>query len=113
LLKSLKIYKNKNQKTMKKTILLLFACLTVSSAINAQDSNPKTKNASGSIYTALKPIDASPYVFGSQQELNDKQANKKGVVLSEIKANANNPEKVKTLREELWRIENATVITKK
>jgi glucan phosphoethanolaminetransferase (alkaline phosphatase superfamily) len=99
---------------MKKTTLLLFACLTVSAAINAQDSkNPKTKNASGSIYTALKPIDASPYVFGSQQELNDKQANKKGVVLSEIKANANNPEKVKTLREELWRIENATVITKK
>lgn len=99
---------------MKKTTLLLFACLTVSTVINAQDSkNPKTNNASGSIYTPLKPIDASPYVFGTQQELNDKQANKKGVVLSEIKANANNPEKLKTLREDLWRIENATVLNKK
>jgi len=96
---------------MKKTTLLLFACLTVSTVINAQDS--KTKSTSQSIYTALKPVDAKPYVFGSQQELNDKQANKKGVVLSEIKANENNPEKLKTLREELWRIENATVINKK
>ena len=85
---------------MKKTTLLLFACLTLSTAINAQDSkNPKTKNASGSIYTALKPIDASPYVFGSQQELNDKQANKKGVVLSEIKANASNSNSMKMIKE--------------
>jgi hypothetical protein len=52
-------------------------------------------------------------VFGTQQELNDKQASKKSAILSEIKANEKNPERVKALREELWRVENAIVQTKK
>ncbi len=99
---------------MKKSTLLLFACLALFKISNAQDSkNQKAKVVSENIYTALKPADATPYVFGSQQDLNDKQASKKGAVLSEIKANANDPQKLQTLRESLWRIENATVQIKK
>jgi hypothetical protein len=99
---------------MKNTTLLLFACFSLITVSNAQDSkNQKEKVVSENIYTPLKPADATSYVFGSQQELNDKQASKKGAILSEIKANANDPQKLKTLRESLWRIENATVQTKK
>lgn len=98
---------------MKKTLLFCFVCLSVSTVINAQNSNANSKNPTESIYTAIKPVDSKPYVFSNQLELDKKQASKKAVVLSEIKANANNPAMLKTLRENLWRLENATILTEK
>jgi hypothetical protein len=98
---------------MKKKSLFVVAMLSLSMFCVAQNNPTSGKKSDAGVYTALKPADAKPYVFGNQQELADKQASKKGAVLSEIKANQNNPEKLKTLREDLWRIENATVLNKK
>lgn len=98
---------------MKRKLLSVAVLLALSVLGTAQNKTTLSKKSESGIYTSLKPADGSPYVFGTQQELNDKQASKKGAILSEIKANEKNPERVKALREELWRVENAIVQTKK
>lgn len=83
---------------------LLFIWISVAHAQAPQQEKAKTD-----IYTPLKPKDASPYVFSSEQELRDKKQQKKNAVLDQIKQNENDREKVLRLREQLWRIENAVV----
>jgi hypothetical protein len=95
---------------MKKTIVLMAAMLVSSLHGIAQDN--KMAGVNENIYTALKPANPHPYVFGSQAEMDAKRQSKKDAVIAEIKANSGNPEKVKALREQLWRIENATVLKK-
>ncbi len=95
---------------MKKKSLIVATLLTLSMFGVAQNKTVDNKKSEANIYTSIKPADATPYTFGTQAEMDAKQQNKKGVILSEIKANANKPEKLKTLREELWRVENAVII---
>jgi hypothetical protein len=95
---------------MKKSLILVAGMLVLSLHGTAQDK--KMANVNENIYTALKPADQKPYTFGSQAEMDAKRQSKKDAVIAEIKVNSNNPEKVKALREQLWRIENATVLKK-
>jgi hypothetical protein len=95
---------------MKKSLILVAGMLVLSLHGAAQDK--KMANVNENIYTALKPIHPHPYVFGSQEEMDAKRQSKKDAVIAEIKANSGNPEKVKALREQLWNIENATVLKK-
>lgn len=60
--------------------------------------------------TAIKPTDAKPYVFSSKEELTAGVERKKEALIQEIKENFNNPEKALSLRESLWRLENAIVV---
>ncbi len=60
--------------------------------------------------SAIKPQDAKPYVFSSKEELTAGVERKKEALLQEIKENSNNPEKALSLRESLWRLENAIVV---
>ncbi len=91
-------------------ILLLLACLSITSVTIAQDKEVQNKKtASENIYTSLKPADGTPVVFNSQEDLNAKIQTKKNNVLALIKENAGDSVQVKILREQLWRFENATV----
>ena len=90
--------------------IFIIAFLALSSVSVAQDRTSATKKATEeNIYTSLKPADGQPAVFSSQQEKDAKVQGKKDAVVLMIRENANNPEKVKYLREELWRFENAIV----
>ena len=69
------------------------------------NKNSKTVN----IYTSLKPLDGLGYVFSSEEDLKSRVPNKKSGIISQIVKNEKDSLKVKMLREELWRFENAVV----
>lgn len=59
--------------------------------------------------TPLKPADGRPYVFYSQSDFETAKISKTEAIKLEIRKHHDNPERVKALRENLWRIENAIV----
>lgn len=102
--------------------IALFSIFGLSTVANAQEktkskteSRPahvsavETKVDENSIYSPLKPEKGSPYVFSSQADLDAAKGKKIAAVKEQISVNSSNPEKVKQLREELWRLENAIV----
>jgi hypothetical protein len=97
---------------MKKTVTIVFALFCITSTSKAQNNpNEKPNIVSENVYTPLKPANASAYIFATQEQYNQKTDSKKNAILSQIKSNIDNPEKVKVLRENLWRLENATIRT--
>lgn len=95
---------------MKKSVFLILCCLLISNFIFSQAVTPANKKIlTENIYTSLKPIDGQGAVFNTKEELDAKVQDKKDKMLALIKENANDPIKVKTYREELWRFENAVV----
>jgi hypothetical protein len=59
--------------------------------------------------TPLKPADGRPYVFYSQADYEAAKISKAEAIKLEIRKHHDNPQRVKVLRENLWRIENAIV----
>ena len=96
---------------MKTNFILFFVCILLCSFSFAQNKseqinkNSKTVN----IYTSLKPLDGLGYVFSSEEDLISRVPNKKSGIISQIVKNEKDSLKVKMLREELWRFENAVV----
>lgn len=61
------------------------------------------------LMTPLKPADGRTYVFYSQEQLKAAQEKKSESIKQDIRRNHDNSAKVKVLRENLWRLENAVV----
>lgn len=100
---------------MKKEVILFsaFMALSLSGFSQSQSNTTVQKENSKSMYTPLKPSDASPATFSSQEELNTKVPAKKSAIKDQITLNKDNPEMVKQLRQDLWRFEHAIVVTSK
>lgn len=93
--------------------LLIATCVFMLGAynqVNAQSSSQElTPAQKREMTTPLKPADGQAYVFSSKEDLEAGKAKKADALREEILRNLENPEKVKALRENLWRIENAVV----
>lgn len=100
---------------MKKTRLLTMALAFMSLLSFSQNKTPvKSQTISQEeILTSLKPMDASPAVFSSQKELEEKKQSKINATHDLIRQNKNNPKLVLQYREQLWRFENAIVVESK
>ncbi|MGZ3919675.1 MAG: hypothetical protein ACXVNO_09365 [Bacteroidia bacterium] len=99
---------------MNKNILMITLCLLFSITVSAQSkisSNKKTIKPN--IFTGIKPPDGYTYTFGSKEEKDASVPSKRNNVIAQIKANQSDSEKVKLLRMELWRLDNATIIEPK
>lgn len=92
-----------------KTLLLLFIVFSGIIVFGQEQVNNSHPVAAESIYTSVKPVDASPVVFANQEELDSKKADKIEKIKGLIQEHQNNPNELLRLREELWRFENATV----
>ncbi|HQQ94048.1 MAG TPA: hypothetical protein PLQ93_05800 [Bacteroidia bacterium] len=95
---------------MKKTHLFALALVFMSLVGVSQNTAAKASVKSGNIeelFTPLKPADATPAVFTTRQEMEQKVPQKKQSTIDLIRQNKNNPAEVKRLREQLWRYENA------
>jgi hypothetical protein len=76
---------------------------------SATVSKKPAENPVTDIYTSIKPADGNPVIFSSQEELESKIQSKKDNILGMIRQNASDTAKVRYLRQELWRFENAIV----
>jgi len=95
---------------MNKINLLFFALIASFSVATAQNNSPGgKKTGNGDIYTSLKPADGQGAVFNTKEELDAKVQDKKDKMILMIRENANDTAKVRQLRYELWRFENAVV----
>jgi len=97
---------------MKKIFLcvgLLFAGIGMNSIYAQQSVELHQK----SLLTAIKPVDGNPVVFSNQVELESNVGFKIENVKQLILENQNDAIKVRQLREELWRFENAIVQERK
>ena len=73
-------------------------------------TNANNEESHAAILTSIKPADESPAVFPTQQELDEKIADKIEKIKQLILDNRENAEMVENLRKDLWRFENAIVI---
>lgn len=99
-----------------KKLVILFTALMAFSLSGFSQNKEKTipsQETQKSIYTSLKPSDATPATFSTQEELNEKVPAKKSAIKDQITLNKDKPERIKQLREDLWRFENAIVVTSK
>jgi hypothetical protein len=102
---------------MKKELLLaIFGFVICSSSILFSQSTPiyppvRKETTQAVEITSLKPTDASPATFSSQEEL-DKTVPMKIAKIKEMIKAEKNDERIKILREDLWRFENAVVLSK-
>jgi hypothetical protein len=95
---------------MKKNALIAVACFALCMKVAAQENSAAVKSSKeASIFTGLRPPDGQAYVFSSIQEKEMSVPGKRSNVIEQIKKNQSDPEKVKLLRMELWRIDNAVV----
>lgn len=92
---------------MKKLIFTIAMGIVASTTLAQTETNAKE------VITSIKPADASPVVFATQKELDAQIDDKIEKIKVQIRANANDPKKVKYLRMELWRFENAIVSVNK
>lgn len=90
---------------MKKLLLSILVMSTCVAYGQEQSSN----HHSESIYVSIKPVDESPAVFASQEELDEKKNDKIEKIKTLINENQNDSVELQRLREELWRFENAIV----
>jgi len=93
-----------------KVKIVLFVLFALTSRMLAQEKTAENKIAvPENIYTSLRPADAQPAVFSSQEQLNTCIQDKKNKTIALIRENEKDPVKVKVYREQLWRFENAVV----
>lgn len=84
---------------------LMFAAGTF---VNAQENpQPRQEMSIQEKMTPLKPADGRPFIFYSQTDMDAARVKKTDAIKIEIRQNHQNPERVKALREDLWRLENA------
>jgi len=95
----------KTKKFNLKKLVMALSMGIISLTINAQSSDTEI--------TSIKPKDATPVVFSTQEELDSKKVEKIEKIKDQIKQNIGNDEKTLYLRQELWRFENAVVSTPK
>lgn len=102
---------------MKKVLLFaIFGFVINSSSVSFSQTTPvyppvRNEAVQSTEVTSLKPIDASPATFSSQEELDKIVPVKIAKIKEMIKAEKNN-ERIQLLREDLWRFENAVVLSK-
>jgi hypothetical protein len=75
----------------------------------AQQTNQERTVNIQELMTPIKPADGRPYVFNSQADLDAAREKKMEGIKMDIRQNADNPQRVKAMRENLWRIENAII----
>ncbi len=90
--------------------LLLFAALFFA-GVGATSAQNQMQNPASiqDMMSPLRPPDGRAYVFYSQEELKLAQEKKSITLKQEIRKFHENPERVKVLRENRWRLENATI----
>ena len=92
---------------MKTKLIATFVVCSLN--IFAQTEKKIEEKNSNDIFTALKPENPTPVVFNSQEELDNKKAFKIENIKNQIRENINDTAKVRLLRYEIWRFENAVV----
>jgi hypothetical protein len=98
----------------KETFLIAIAMTLGSVAgVNAQAKSttikPSVRAEQNDDTSPLKPADATPYVFSSEEDRAASVAKKREAIVADIKKNSGNAAKTRELREELWRLDNAIV----
>lgn len=83
-------------------IILLVGVFMASTALFGQQNQE--------LLTPLKPANEKPATFTSQAHMDEKKEAKIEAIKAQIIENQNNPERVKVLRQDLWRFENAIVV---
>jgi hypothetical protein len=96
---------------MNKFLLFLGILLLGFFSTNTFAQENSVTNSSDEVYTALKPADAKPMIFYSQEELELAVPEKIESCKLAISENLNTPERVQYNREQIWRLENAIVKT--
>jgi hypothetical protein len=94
-------------KIRKIKLILGLIVLMGGSVGHAQNPTPPTNIQE--MMTPLKPADGRPYVFYSQAYLDAAKEKKTLSIKQDIRKYHENAERVKVLRENLWRLENAVV----
>lgn len=91
----------------------LMTLCTISFGQETENQNSVTIEMTDSdLFQSIRPADGSPVVFNSQEELDNKIADKVYKIKVQLVENQNDAEKVIYLKKELWRFENAIVKTK-
>jgi hypothetical protein len=96
-----------------KRVILCVAIFCGSVGVNNIYAQEKTELQQENILTSIKPADEQPVVFANKMELDQKVDFKIENTKRAILENRNDAVKVRQLREELWRFENAIVHVKK
>ncbi|MBK9283158.1 MAG: hypothetical protein IPM51_02430 [Sphingobacteriaceae bacterium] len=89
--------------------ILFPALLVLSMSAYSQSEKKNQQKIQDDIFTGLKPENPTPVVFNSEEELNNKKAFKIENIKNQIRENINDTAKVRLLRYEIWRFENAIV----
>ena len=95
-------------KIIKILSMSLFILMFANIKMYAQTPSNPSRNIQ-ELMTPLKPADGQPYVFYSLEELKAAQDKKAESIKRAIRESFDNEPKVKALRENLWRLENAMV----
>jgi hypothetical protein len=101
---------------MKKNVLIAIACFALCMKVAAQENSAAAKTlqeTEDSMFTGIRPPGGRAYVFSSVQEKEMSVSGKRNNVIEQIKKNQSDPERIKLLRMELWRIDNAIVVEPK
>jgi hypothetical protein len=97
---------------MKAKTFYVMLCLFMTSLISAQSQSPSTPTREHDhIYTSLRPPNGHPAVFPTQSDLDQKIESKKGNIIALIAEFKSDTAKVRLLRYDLWRFENAIVVS--
>lgn len=102
---------------MKKELLFaIFGFVIISSSVSFSQTTPvyppvRKETTETTEVTSLKPANASPATFSTKEEL-DKTVPMKIAKIKEMIKAEKNDERIKVLREDLWRFENAVVLNK-
>ena len=100
---------------MKRTLLLftLLALMSSNELVAQTNEAPKkgvaATQASTENITSLKPEDGKPFVFSSQDGLDNSVPLKIEAIKEQIRSGKLSEARIKELREQMWRLENAYV----
>ena len=92
-----------------KKVILCIAIFCGSVALNNVYAQETVELQQEDVLTSIKPADGQPAVFANKEELDQKVDFKIENTKRAILENKNDAVKVRQLREELWRFENAIV----
>jgi hypothetical protein len=101
---------------MNKTLLSAILFLSLSASFQAAAQSTTLAPAKGTEMTkerpttALKPTDATPYQFASQEELDNAVPRKTEAIKARMSQGGLTDEQHTAYRIELWRLENAVVV---
>lgn len=91
-------------------VVSILLMLTTHFSVSAQETSEQPQQTSiQELMTPIKPADGRPYIFYSQADLDAAREKKIEGIKQDIRQNHTNTARVKAMRENLWRIENAIV----